>query len=131
MRFPLELLLDFLDDVRLRRFFSFSFLAFSSLISSLMSACVSTMTCCCEPDGSPGERRVHGEAMGVQSGSASSKTGGKRSSRSSSEMKEEGVSLSSLEFEDSDERRGHEGYAQEGECVRELEVEGISMGIVA
>lgn len=129
MRFPLELLLDLREDVRTRRFFSF--LAFSSLTSSLMSACVSTITCCCAPAGSPGDRMAKGEAMGVQSGSASSKTGGNMSSRSSSEMKDEAVSLSSLlEFEDSDERRGQEGYAQEGDCGRELLVEGISMGKV-
>ena len=68
--------------------------------------------------------------MGVQSGSASSKTGGNR--RSSSEMKEEGGSSwsSLLEFEDSEERRGQEGYAQEGDCGREPLLEGMSMGAV-
>lgn len=58
MCFPLEPLRDFLEppEPRLRRFFSFSFFAFSSLISSRMSACVSTNTWCCAPAGSPGER---------------------------------------------------------------------------
>jgi hypothetical protein len=63
----------------------------------------------------------------VQSGSTSSKAHAKRSSRSLSEMWE--VALSSqLEFEDSDDLRGQEGNAQEGDCGRELDVDGISIG---
>jgi hypothetical protein len=69
--------------------------------------------------------------IGVQSVSASSKTLGKRSSRSSSEMNDEGGSRSSLlELEEREERRGHEGNAHEGEWGRELLVEGISIGAV-
>lgn len=47
-------------------------------------------------------------------------------------MKEEGGSAwsSLLEFEDSEERRGQEGYAQEGDCGREPLLEGMSMGAV-
>lgn len=116
MCFPLELDLDLrelVEEERLPRRF-FSFLSLSSRISSRTSACASTTTCCCcwwEPAGSPGERVAHGDAMGVQSVSASSKTLGKRSSRSWSGMKEEGCSLRSsiLETDDSDARRGHEG----------------------
>jgi hypothetical protein len=58
MRFPLELVRDLLEpEARLRRSF-FSFLAFSSLTSSRISACESTATwcCCAAPAGSPGER---------------------------------------------------------------------------
>jgi hypothetical protein len=39
------------------------------------------------------------------------------------------VALSSqLEFEDSDVLRGQEGNAQEGDCGRELDVDGIFIG---
>jgi len=47
-------------------------------------------------------------------------------------MKEEGGSLwsSLLEFEDSEERRGQEGYAHEGLWGREPLLEDMSMGAV-
>jgi len=35
-----------------------------------------------------------------------------------------------LESEESEERRGHDGKAHEGDCALELEDEGISMGEV-
>jgi hypothetical protein len=35
-----------------------------------------------------------------------------------------------VEFEDKDDRRGHEGYAQDGDWGRELDVDGMSIGAV-
>jgi hypothetical protein len=133
------LLLDPLRDffelelpLLLRRFLSF--FAFSCAINSRISAPVSTTTCAWRRVGDASrERGPSGVATGVQSCSASSKTAGKRSSRSSSEINEETISLwsSSLEVEESEALRGHEGYAQEGDCGHELEVDGMSIGDVA
>jgi hypothetical protein len=79
--------------------------------------------------GDAGDRLRLGVTGGVQSCSASSKTHGKSSS---SEIMEEldRYSSSQLKLEESDERRGQDGYAHEGDCGLEREDDGISIGNV-
>lgn len=105
-------LLDFLDAELLRRLRSL--FVFSSAISWRISDSFST-TISHNIEGEAGDRLEFecGVAGGVQSCSASSKTSGKSSS--SEMMKELDWCSSSLEFEASDARRGHDGYAQEGD----------------
>lgn len=117
-------LLDFLDDELLRRR-RCSFFAFSSAISWRISAPFST-TISHNIEGEAGDLLECGVVGGVQS--CSSKTSGKSSS--SEMMKELDWCSSSREFEDSEARRGHDGYAHEGVCCLEREEDGISIGAV-
>jgi hypothetical protein len=119
---PLELL-DFLDAELLRR--RRSFFAFSSAISWRISDPFST-TISHNIEGEAGDLLECGVVGGVQS--CSSKTSG--NSSSSEMMKELDWCSSSLEFEDSEVRRGHDGYAHEGVCCLEREEDGISIGAI-
>lgn len=115
-------LLDFFDEELLR--WRRSFFAFSSAISwriiDLLSTIISHNI-----EGEAGDRLECGVAGGVQS--CSSKTSGKSSS--SEMMKELDWCSSSLELEDREARRGHDGYAHEGVCCLERE-DGISIGAI-
>jgi hypothetical protein len=122
-----ELCLDFLEPWA--RFLLFSFLAaFSSAcwaMSSRMRAPLSTTTNCGSHMDPEGDRC--GVVSGVQSSCASSNTLGYRPKESSSSEKEEETWLCSPDSEFMEERRGHDGYAQDGDCARELDEAGISM----
>lgn len=123
---PLELL-DFLPALDPRRRSFFDLFAFSSATSWRISDPVVT-TISHSPDGEEGDLLSCGVAGGVHSSSASSKTHG--NSSSSEMMKEVDRASSLFELEEREERRGQEGNAHEGDCGRDEEDDGISMGEV-
>lgn len=116
-------LLDFFEDELLRR--RRSFFAFSSAIICRISDPFST-TISQNIEGEAGDLLECGVAGGVQS--CSSKTSGKSSS--SEMMNELDWWSSSLEFEDSEDRRGQDGNAHEGVCSLERDEDGISIGAI-
>lgn len=103
-------LLDFLELLLLLLRLLRSFLAFSCATNSLINDPLSTTTRASHIIfGNAGDLLRLGVAGGVQSCSASSKTHGNSSSSVMNELECASSSQLDPEFEDRDERRGHEG----------------------